>query len=367
MMPYLTIFKQIINNDINFDKLLQTNKFHYAYENSKFTNPETIENYNKELLRLFNDDKLISEFIKNRKTDIPLISSQIYYSLANYEDNLLEFYYYFLNNEMDYAISIINYKNETTNKDTSAAFLNTQLITIKETLEVATQKYINSNSKYRIAKMRWDVPVLERKNNINYLVSFFLQRLYIEIHLILDAVLNKKTDFHVLLEKMTRYVLDKNLREIHKMALDEYYMQQDKNSNLLYTNNNSDELPDLRKDFRQPKKGVLDYDTIIAKPNDFAILEKLLFKYQYIDADREYIGKHGSKNKFAKIILYCIDKGYFRDYDSVTQTKLTTKHFAKFIEYRYNSAITKQVNTFKNKPIDVKSFANEDPLIKELI
>lgn len=106
----------------------------------------------------------------------------------------------------------------------------------------------------------------------------------------------------------------------------------------------------IKADIREPLKGVLRYDEIIAKPERFALAESELFQIELIDADYRFIKKHGNVEKMAAVYHIMIQKQYFKPVSFTGgQKKITDLQIRKFLNHRYVANIDKEFRNFKKK------------------
>lgn len=110
------------------------------------------------------------------------------------------------------------------------------------------------------------------------------------------------------------------------------------------------ELKVIKADIREPVKGVLKYEDIIAKPDRFALAESELFQVDLIDADYKFKRSRGNVEKMAAIFHIMIQKNYFKPLSfSSGQKKITDLQIRKFLNHRYAASIDKEFRNFKKK------------------
>lgn len=106
----------------------------------------------------------------------------------------------------------------------------------------------------------------------------------------------------------------------------------------------------IKADIREPVKGVLKYDDIIAKADRFALAEREIFEVGLIDADYKFNKSRGNVEKMAAIFHIMIQKNYFKPLSFAGgQKKITDLQIRKFLNYRYAASIDKEFRNFKKK------------------
>lgn len=126
------------------------------------------------------------------------------------------------------------------------------------------------------------------------------------------------------------------------------------------------ELKVLKNDFREVKKGVLDYKTIVKNPQRFASFEEQLFLNEYIDTDYNFTNKHGQIQELAAIFHVLINKGYFSPKDFTTQKTLKALDYRKFLDHRYQAGTDKQFRTLGNQQEKVAEFLENNSWLERL-
>jgi hypothetical protein len=128
----------------------------------------------------------------------------------------------------------------------------------------------------------------------------------------------------------------------------------------------TDSIRILKSDFRDPSKGVLDYNTIIKNSSRFASFEEQLFLHGYIDKDYNFYNKHGQIQELAAIYHVMINKGYFSPKDFNKNKMLKPLDYRKFLDHRYNAKTDKQFRTLGNEPEKVAEFLEANYWLENL-
>jgi len=122
----------------------------------------------------------------------------------------------------------------------------------------------------------------------------------------------------------------------------------------------------LTNDFRELKKGVLSYQTIIKNPTKFAQFEEQLFVNKYIDSNYNFINNHGQIQLLACIFHVLINKGYFNPMDFDKAKKIEQVDIRKFLDYRYSAGTDKQFRSLNTNTQKVSDFQSEHYWIDNL-
>lgn len=123
------------------------------------------------------------------------------------------------------------------------------------------------------------------------------------------------------------------------------------------------ELKVIKADIREPAKGVLKYEDIIANADRFALAESEMFEIGLIDADYKFIRIRGNVEKMAAIFHILIQKKYFKPlYFSGGQKKITDLLIRKFLNHRYVASIDKEFRNFKKKKVFDSYISNNSGL-----
>jgi hypothetical protein len=107
----------------------------------------------------------------------------------------------------------------------------------------------------------------------------------------------------------------------------------------------------LKGDFREPAKGILDYNTIIKDGQRFAQFEEQLFSQGFINENYCFTNKFGLKEEMAKIYHILIVKNYFNKRRFQPPKPILHLDIRKFLDHRYQASLDKQFR-FYNKAVD---------------
>lgn len=102
------------------------------------------------------------------------------------------------------------------------------------------------------------------------------------------------------------------------------------------------------EDFRQEKKGILSYDTIIKNQKRFAEFEEHLFLYGFIDSNYNFTNKHGMKTELAKKYHELINDACFMPRDFKLLKDIQARDIRKFLDHRYHVNLDKQFRVRKS-------------------
>jgi hypothetical protein len=106
----------------------------------------------------------------------------------------------------------------------------------------------------------------------------------------------------------------------------------------------------MKKDVREPKKGIMQYHDIIKHPDRFARFEEELFSNKYIDHDYNFLNPYGQMQEMGGIFQVLIKKGYFLERNFTLNKKITSRDISKFLDRRYNTSLDKQFRYWNDKP-----------------
>jgi hypothetical protein len=110
------------------------------------------------------------------------------------------------------------------------------------------------------------------------------------------------------------------------------------------------EFMPLKNDFREPKKGIMEYMDVIRTPGRFAQFEEQLFLNQYIDDNYQALNTYGKMQEMGGIFHVLITKGYFNKKNFKLNKPINPRAICKFLEHRYNTSLDKQFRFWNNKP-----------------
>jgi hypothetical protein len=96
---------------------------------------------------------------------------------------------------------------------------------------------------------------------------------------------------------------------------------------------------------------IIAFDELIAKKDQFAILESKLNEYNIIDENYNFIPNKGNKQLLAAFILNIKNKGYFNEFLFPGRKPIRDSKIYNFFEQRYgnNSDINKEFRNFRGK------------------
>ncbi len=107
-----------------------------------------------------------------------------------------------------------------------------------------------------------------------------------------------------------------------------------------------------KEDFRPGYRGKLSYDDILKK-DKFALLEKHLFEYEFIDQDYNFTNKHERKKHLAAIIRLLISKDYFQKKNFKSRRKeFEPAKYRQYLDHRYNVNTSQQFSRIKSEDIE---------------
>ncbi len=102
-----------------------------------------------------------------------------------------------------------------------------------------------------------------------------------------------------------------------------------------------------KKDIREPAKGILTYDQIIANPDKFAKVEKELFEQGLISDQYKFQNKHNGIKEFAAVYQVLFKKNYFNKFYFPGKHKVTDLHVRHFLNHRYLAKIDREFRKFR--------------------
>ena len=106
-----------------------------------------------------------------------------------------------------------------------------------------------------------------------------------------------------------------------------------------------------KKDIREPAKGILTYEQMIANPDKFARVETELFEQALIDDQYKFKEEHNQVKEFAAVYQVLQKKNYFNKYYFPGKKKLTDLHIRKFLNHRYIAKIDREFRNFKTPKV----------------
>lgn len=335
MNPELPIFNEILllslrpwmikHSDTKFKELLteiETNKIQY--------NPFFDLDYKKALT---NKRKYYSKIINNERTN-------------------------FLNKQIDYIS-----KSDTLDEKLYLfkVVFNTLKNLLKKTSECINEKgfdfeEINSNNK----DLADNVYIL-------HLLKFELIMIYIEIQ---ENFKNEITQDYFSIEDLLELHFNELENQIILSKIEN--RKSDPLVNVEITNLKKEEVSfvPFKDDFRESKKGVLDYKSIVKNPSRFAQFETQLYENFYISEKYQFIAKHGQINELAKIYHILISKNFFnkRYYQPNKPSKeIKDLDIRKFLDLRYNCNVDKQFRTLLKNKQEVTDFAKDNSWLERIL
>jgi len=102
-----------------------------------------------------------------------------------------------------------------------------------------------------------------------------------------------------------------------------------------------------KKDIREPAKGILTYEQMIANPDKFARVETELFEQALIDDQYKFKKEHNQVTEFAAAYQVLLKKNYFNKFYFPGKKKITDLHIRKFLNHRYSANIDREFRNFK--------------------
>jgi hypothetical protein len=123
----------------------------------------------------------------------------------------------------------------------------------------------------------------------------------------------------------------------------------------------------IKADIREPKKGVLMYEEIIAKPDRFALVEQKMFDEEILNQQYDFRKKKGNNEKVAALFRIMMQKSYFNKYSfSGGRKEITDLQIRHFLNHRYRTNIDREVRNFRNSKAFDK-YLDNNVLIRQFI
>lgn len=102
-----------------------------------------------------------------------------------------------------------------------------------------------------------------------------------------------------------------------------------------------------KKDIREPAKGILTYEQMIANHDKFARVETELFDQGLINDQYKFKKDHNQVTEFAAVYQVLLKKNYFNKFYFPGKKKITDLHIRKFLNHRYSANIDREFRNFK--------------------
>jgi len=103
-----------------------------------------------------------------------------------------------------------------------------------------------------------------------------------------------------------------------------------------------------KKDIRDPAKGILTYEQIIANPDKFARAEIEFFEQGLINDQYKFKEEHNQVKEFAAAYQVLQKKNYFNKYYFPGKKEVTDLHIRKFLNHRYLTKIDREFRNFRD-------------------
>jgi hypothetical protein len=282
-----------------------------------------------------------------------LTNKRKYYSLLIENERLN-----FLNSQIDYIVNTETIEEK--------LYLFKKVFGLLNNLLKKTSECINEND-FHFKNINSKDNELSDNVYILHLLKFELILIYVEI----------QEKFKNELEQ--DYLTIEDLLELHFNELENQIIlskienrKSDPLVNVEITNLKKEEVSfvPFKDDFRESKKGVLDYKSIVKNPSRFAQFETQLYENFYISEKYQFIAKHGQINELAKIYHILISKNFFnkRYYQPNKPSKeIKDLDIRKFLDLRYNCNVDKQFRTLLKNKQEVTDFAKDNSWLERIL
>ena len=123
----------------------------------------------------------------------------------------------------------------------------------------------------------------------------------------------------------------------------------------------------VKRDIREPGKGVIHYKDIVNKTDKLARVESILFELKLIDRECSFIPTQGNILKMAAVYRVLLNNEFFLKITFVNnkRTSVTDLHVRKFLNHRYAVNIDKEFRNFGKEEI-LKTFLSNNLWIGQL-